>query len=300
MQRYTNKPLPSLPERVKSFTTLLDLPSRGEVLLLTRQKTVTLYHLTILIVTQIGDFFIDSNRITGITDEDYILAERALDAVKAISQTAYQSVYVIDYNCRNFLYVSDNPLFLCGYSAQQVKEMGYAFYLNNVPKDEQAMLTEINSAGFSAFEQVSPEDRPRCTMSYDFHLLIHGKKMMINHKITPLLLTPTGKVWLALCTVALSSRKEPGHIYFRILGQSSHKEYDLADHSWHTCEAITLKPEEKQILTLAAQGFTTKEIGEQLFRSENTVKFYRKALFEKLEVTSITEALAFATNYGLI
>lgn len=45
--------------------------------------------------------------------------------------------------------------------------------------------------------------------------------------------------------VALSSRKEPGHIYFRILGQSSHKEYDLADHSWHTCEAITLKPEEK-------------------------------------------------------
>ena len=246
--------------------------------MLTRQKSVTLYHLTILIVTQIGDFFIDSNRITGITDEDYILAERALDAVKAISQTAYQSVYVIDYNCRNFLYVSDNPLFLCGHSAQQVKEMGYTFYLNNVPKDEQAMLTEINSAGFSAFEQVSPEDRPRCTMSYDFHLLIHGKKMMIN----------------------LSSRKEPGHIYFRILGQSSHKEYDLADHSWHTCEAITLKPEEKQILTLAAQGFTTKEIGEQLFRSENTVKFYRKALFEKLEVTSITEALAFATNYGLI
>ena len=55
-------------------------------------------------MTQIGDFFIDSNRITGITDEDYILAERALDAVKAISQTAYQSVYVIDYNCRNFLY----------------------------------------------------------------------------------------------------------------------------------------------------------------------------------------------------
>ena len=104
MQRYKNKPLPSLPERVKSFTTLLDLPSRREVLLLTRQKSVTLYHLTILIVTQIGDFFIDSNRITGITDEDYILAERALDAVKAISQTAYQSVYVIDYNCRNFLY----------------------------------------------------------------------------------------------------------------------------------------------------------------------------------------------------
>jgi len=61
-----------------------------------------------------------------------------------------------------------------------------------------------------------------------------------------------------------------------------------------------LKPEEKQILTLAAQGFTSKEIGEQLFCSENTVKFYRKSLFEKLDVTSITEALAFATNYGLI
>ena len=196
--------------------------------MLTRQKSVTLYHLTILIVTQIGDFFIDSNRITGITDEDYILAERTLDAVKAISQTAYQSVYVIDYNRRNFFYVSDNPLFLCGHSAQRVKEMGYTFYLNNVPKEEQAMLTEINSAGFSAFEQVSPEDRPSCTMSYDFHLLIHGKKMMINHKITPLLLTPTGKVWLALCTVALSSRKEPGHSPFLPQRTRTH----LLSHSW--------------------------------------------------------------------
>jgi len=30
------------------------------------------------------------------------------------------------------------------------------------------------------------------------------------------------------------------------------------------------------------------------------VKFYRRQLFEKLDVANITEAIAFATNYGLL
>lgn len=78
------------------------------------------------------------------------------------------------------------------------------------------------------------------------------------------------------------------------------REYSLEAHRWKSRETITLKPEEKQILTFSAQGYTMKEIAGQMLRSFDTVKFYRRQIFEKLDVQNITEALSLATSYGLV
>ena len=251
-------------------------------------------------MAQIDEFFFDTNRVEGITEADYERAKPYVEAAQAFAQSTYQSIYIIDYFRKNFLYVSDNPLFLCGHTADEVRQMGYGFYINNVPADEQPMLTELNRAGFRAFDDVPLADRRRCAMSYDFHILTSDRPLLINHKITPLVLTADGRAWLALCTVSLSSHKEAGQIRFRILGQSGYRQYSLTAHRWQPCEGITLTPEEKQVLTLSAQGYTMKEISDHICRSFDTVKFYRRQLFEKLDVANITEAIAFATNYGLL
>ena len=226
-------------------------------------------------MAQIDDFFMYENRVEGITDADYQRAQPYVEAAQAFAQTTYQSIYIIDYFRKNFLYVSDNPLFLCGHTADEVRQMGYGYYLSHVPEDEVPMLTELNRSGFRAFYDEPVENRRQCMMSYDFHITHGDRLLLVNHKITPLAMTPEGRVWLALCTVSLSPHKEAGHI-------------------------ITLKPEEKQILTLSAQGYTMKEIAEKMLRSFDTVKFYRRQIFEKLDVQNITEALALATSYGLV
>jgi DNA-binding NarL/FixJ family response regulator len=74
----------------------------------------------------------------------------------------------------------------------------------------------------------------------------------------------------------------------------------LETDTWTKGETIALRPEEKQVLTLSAQGYTMKEIAELMLRSFDTVKFYRRQIFKKFNVQSITEALTFAINYGLI
>ena len=137
-------------------------------------------------------------------------------------------------------------------------------------------------------------------MSYDFHITHGDRLLLVNHKITPLAMTTEGRVWLALCTVSLSPHKEAGHIEFFQFHTGEKREYSLEAHRWKSRETITLKPEEKQILTLSAQGYTMKEIAGQMLRSFDTVKFYRRQIFEKLDVQNITEALALATNYGLV
>lgn len=256
--------------------------------------------MTVSKMAQIDDFFIDANRVEGITDADYQRARPYIEAARAFAQTTYQSIYIIDYFRKGFLYVSDNPLFLCGHTADEVRQMGYGFYLEHVPEDEQPMLTELNRSGFRAFDEVAVADRRQCMMSYDFHITHGERRLLINHKITPLTMTSDGRVWLALCTVSLSPHKEAGHIEFFQFCTGEKRLYSLKAHRWQNSETVALKPEEKQILTLSAQGYTMKEIAEQMFRSFDTVKFYRRQIFEKLDVQNITEALALATNYGLI
>ena len=76
-------------------------------------------------MTQIDDFFMYENRVEGITDADYQRAQLYVEAAQAFAQSTYQSIYIIDYYRKNFLYVSDNPLFLCGHTADEVCQMGY-------------------------------------------------------------------------------------------------------------------------------------------------------------------------------
>ena len=126
-------------------------------------------------MAQIDDFFMYENRVEDITDADYQRAQPYVEAAQAFAQTTYQSIYIIDYHRKNFLYVSDNPLFLCGHTAEEVREMGYDFYLSYVPKEEVPMLTELNRSGFRAFYDEPVENRRQCMMSYDFHIA-HGKR----------------------------------------------------------------------------------------------------------------------------
>lgn len=57
---------------------------------------------------------------------------------------------------------------------------------------------------------------------------------------------------------------------------------------------------EVQLLSWMVEGYSNKAIAQQLFISENTVKYHIKNIFQKLEVQNRTEAVAFALREGLI
>ena len=178
------------------------------------------------------------------------------------------------------------------------------------------MLTEINEVGFKRFNEEPMTERSRCFMSYDFHIVNGEDCYLVNHKITPFALAPDGRAWLAMCVVSLSHHTTPGHVEFRKKGQSIYWEYDLNSHRWQERKSITLRGQEKQVLILSAQGYTVSQekqvlilsaqgytvpqIADRMCRAVDTVKTYKRALFERLGVRSITEALTVAANQGLL
>lgn len=96
----------------------------------------------------LDNFFIPDNEIRLPEELDYSRVDEYIHSAEAFSRASYQSVYIIDYFRQNFLYVSPNPMFLCGLSPERVKDLGYQFYLDFVPKDEQPFLLMLNKAGF--------------------------------------------------------------------------------------------------------------------------------------------------------
>ncbi len=66
--------------------------------------------------------------------------------------------------------------------------------------------------------------------------------------------------------------------------------------SWHD----PLNERESQILSLISEGQSNREIARELSLSLNTIKWYNKQIYSKLGVSSRTQAVAAAREYGLL
>ena len=61
-----------------------------------------------------------------------------------------------------------------------------------------------------------------------------------------------------------------------------------------------LSPRELEVLSLVADGYSNKQIGERLFVTEQTVKFHLANIFRKMGARNRTEAARSAMHKGLI
>lgn len=247
------------------------------------------------------DFFRPFKINPILNNVDYSKTENYIQAAAAFSRSSCQCVYIIDYKKQGFLYVSDNPFFLCGETAASVLKAGYLFYLRHVPDNDLQMLLEINEAGFSFYRNIPSSERLSYSISYDFHLLQSQKApMLINHKLTPLALDQQSNLWLSLCVVTHSSAKNAGNIFINKSDGSEIFQFDLKTKEWKREAKVSLSIREKEILALSMRGFTMDDIAEKLFITTMTVKFHRKNILKKLNVDNISEAISYAINYSIL
>ena len=65
-------------------------------------------------------------------------------------------------------------------------------------------------------------------------------------------------------------------------------------------EPETLSERERQVLTLTAKGYTSREIGDQLGLSPRTVETYRERIMQKLELGHRSELVEYALRHRLL
>jgi NarL family two-component system response regulator LiaR len=99
-------------------------------------------------------------------------------------------------------------------------------------------------------------------------------------------------IWLGL---KLTRKKE--QIVIREVPVAAPERFTL-NHS--QVRQLGITPRELEILGLIARGLSNREIAEQLFVSENTVKTHSSRLFDKLSARRRTQAVQLGKEFGLI
>jgi len=244
--------------------------------------------------------FIIENYIDHIPEQDYERVTTYAGVADAISKMTYKNIYMIDFYKWAFPYVSPNPFFLCGMPAEQVKELGYEFYLRCIPQGDLTLLAEITRAAFSFMKRVPSDELLKYTVSCNFHLIQTNSstERLFNHLCTPVELTKDGKIWLALCTVIPTSEPSGVAQIFKA-GSDISLSYDMKSGKWKQNQNLKLKETEKEIILLSALGFKTKEIADELLRSAETIKAYKHRIYQKFEVKNMSEAIIYAMNRRL-
>ena len=237
----------------------------------------------------------------SVSDNEKARATGCIAMAEAMSRNMNQGLYIIDYNIKGFLYVSPNPLFLCGHLPEEVIRKGYAFYFEVVPSAEIERLMEIKDFGFRFFYEQPIEKRLHLSIEYNFHLCSsNGRTVLVHQKLTPILLDEKGSIGLVLCTLSLSSERNIGEVIITDHMSSERYVYSFEQKRWRKYSGIELSIREREILQLSVRGMSNMEIGESLFINVNTVKFHKKKLFLKLHVKNIIEAISVASNLKLI
>ncbi len=251
---------------------------------------------------KISDFFEPIKATQYIGSDNYALVEGYLNALKAISKLCDLSYYIIDYYRKSFFYVSSNPLFLSGYSQEEVLKLGYDFYGESVPQEDLLLLFELNEAGFKFFYELPVERREHATISYDFMLKhkSNNSLVMINHKLAPLLLTEDGNIWMAICLVTLSSRKYSGDVH--IITKDDHTRYNFnrKEKLFKKTEVKKLTKKETEVLKCIAMGYCMDRIVPLMNISISTIKNHKTNILKKMQVQNIAEAVFNASKQGIL
>lgn len=194
--------------------------------------------------------------IAKVSDVEYSKVQSYFEMLDAVSRLTYQSIYVMDYCKMNFLYVSDNPIFLCGYSREEVMAKGFDFLLEQCKPEEVRALIEINRASLEFIHKVPVSERTRYSVSYNYHIRSSrmGKWRLVHHKRTPLALSDAGELWLILCSIDWAP--DDSNLRATVTSEISSKVwyYDLNKMSWNESPQETLTELEKRCLSFPTEA----------------------------------------------
>lgn len=215
-------------------------------------------------------------------------------AAQAFHRLRRQTVYLLNVSESRFLYISDMDIFPEGCTEEEMMELGFEAYMRYVDEEDKAVLRKLFSAIDSLYFNTPAEWRSRFMIYINYHHMTKRKQDMVGH-----ILTVVGD-GLVMGTVAPSIFSTQKSLLAGVYGEDYVYEYNVAAEKWCQVPSVLLDGNMREVLRLSAQGCDVGEIARNMNRSKDTVKKYRKQLFDILGVESIEAAVAMVNYYGML
>lgn len=223
-----------------------------------------------------------------------------IELAKAIAQMSNQGIYIADIIQQKFIYASPHPLLRCGLSEEEICNNGNSIFLKFIPAEEQALLKDYFKVINGVIQKVPVDLRDRISMALNFHVIHNKHLVMVMHKMSLLDFDAEGNPRLMLGLITPSVHSTPATFYIGVCGTEHFYQYKIENKEYVKKPIVHLSNEEVDMLRLTMQGFTIEKICNIMHKSADTIKFYRRNIFKKLNVKNIGEAIAHAITYCYI
>lgn len=234
---------------------------------------------------------------TKIKSKEEIM-ECCLQSLKAVSNLFDESIYVVDLKNRNFIFVSEKGIFLNDHSPEEIIAAGFSFFKDVIHDADYPLAMKIYQEVEHYFSNDDTFLRDLDYVKFNFRIRSKRGLLMTKHVITPLSLN--NQMHVAVCAVSYSMDKTPGNFYAFYKNRDVYYRYSLEGDRWVREQLIRLNHRETTILEMAKAGIKTKDIADHLCISKNTMRNALAAIYQKLDIHSINEAINFAFDHRLI
>jgi PAS domain S-box-containing protein len=129
-----------------------------------------------------------------------------------------------------------------------------------------------------------------------------GDWRWVNMSVYPYTMGEHGDKYVIVHLFRDVDQKKEDERFFRRLVEVARKYHDIPSETETKSETSLdlLTPREREVLTLLAKGHGTRDIGQLLSISPNTVRNHIQNILRKLQVHTRLEAVTYAIRHGLI
>ena len=237
-------------------------------------------------------------RVTGITEEDYKRIEPYVKMIDNISPMFCAEYYIFDYHrmvCYHAAPGQGSSGFPYREHATDIAEL-----CRDMPQELSGKMW-LHTIEWQDFVKGIPADElANCVFTCNFQFDTKYRRRTICYKSRVLQAAPDGRPWLEFGMQSEMPYKSPCIMTAYNTKTKSLWISEEDKGQWRKMPIPQLSDKEKEVLTLAAQGFMTKEIADILNRTESTIDSHRRALFKKLNVTNMMEAVGYGMTYHLL
>ena len=224
--------------------------------------------------------------------------EQYIKMAQAISKGADSLVYVFSLKYKVFLYFSKYQLLENVVDTAEVYRRGLDYLITLVEDGERNALKDAFSRMWKDYRCVPEKYRADYLIFLNQFLVKGKKKYMLFNRLSVLSHSEEGLPDLLLGTAKVGKDSYTASIMAGVPGSEYFINYSSQVESSEELAFVELTDNERTMLGFAECGYSVSEIASMMSRTEDTVKFYRRQIFKKLEVDTIAEAVSYAAkNY---
>lgn len=194
-------------------------------------------------------------------------------------------ISVFDVKKKKFLYCNDSFKNVLGYDPDEIIRGGWDFWYKKMnPNEARVIKNKINFFLQKPHSGKNPE-----VLSFTYHVEdILNKWHFVSHELTLYLFKKSFFILSYLYDISQIERIE---YFFGVKKQNPINRYG---------KNIAISKREKEVLVLIAEGFSSKQIADELYISDHTAIKHRKNLIEKFKVKNTAQLIKEASRFFLL